>query len=63
MLKVGEKYFIDLPFETFKLKYKLLIENVKAKFDKKKKVLKLAFPIDQSVKYHQEEERKFTVSK
>jgi len=23
ILKIGEKYFIDLPFETFKLKYKL----------------------------------------
>lgn len=53
VLKVGEKYFIDLTFETFKLKYKLIIESVKAKFDKKKKVLRLVFPIDQSVKYHQ----------
>ncbi len=58
MLKVGEKYFIDLPFETFKLKYKLMIENVKAKFDKKKKVLRLVFPIDQTVKYHQHEQSK-----
>lgn len=24
ILKIGEKYFIDLPFETFKLKYKLI---------------------------------------
>lgn len=54
VLKIGEKYFIDLPFETFKLKYKLLTEKVKAKFDKKKKSLKLIFPIDQSIKYHQE---------
>lgn len=36
-----------------KLKYKLTIESVKAKFDKKKKVLKLIFPIDKSIKYHQ----------
>lgn len=54
VLKIGEKYFIDLTFETFKLKYKLMTENVKAKFDKKKKVLKLIFPVDQSVKYHHE---------
>lgn len=58
VLKIGEKYFIDLPFETFKLKYKLMTENVKAKFDKKKKVLRLIFPIDQSIKYHQEELQK-----
>lgn len=31
---------------------------MKAKFDKKKKVLKLIFPIDQSIKYHQYEPRK-----
>lgn len=55
VLKIGEKYFIDLPFETFKMKYKLITEKVKAKFDKKKKCLKLIFPIDLSIKYHQEE--------
>lgn len=59
-MKIGEKYFIDLPFETFKLKYKLITESVKAKFDKKKKVLKLIFPIDQSIKYHQEEPKKLS---
>lgn len=58
VLKIGDKYFIDLPFETFKLKYKLMTENVKAKFDKKKKVLRLVFPIDQSIKYYQEEIKK-----
>jgi hypothetical protein len=42
-----------LPFETFKMKYKLITEKVKAKFDKKKKCLKLIFPIDLSIKYHQ----------
>jgi hypothetical protein len=52
VLKIGEKYFIDLPFETFKLKYKLLTEKIKAKFDKKKKSLRLIFPIDQSIKYY-----------
>lgn len=62
VLKIGEKYFIDLPFETFKLKYKLTTENVKAKFDKKKKVLKLIFSIDQSIKYHQEESQKVSTT-
>ena len=57
VLKIGEKYFIDLPFEIFKIKYQITHEKVKAKFDKKKKCLKLIFPIDQSVKYHQEEEK------
>jgi hypothetical protein len=41
VLKVPEKYFIDLPFETFKMKYKLMTEKIKAKFDKKKKALRI----------------------
>ncbi len=54
VLKVPEKYFIDLPFETFKMKYKLITEKIKAKFDKKKKVLRIIIQIDQSIKYFQE---------
>ena len=57
ILKVAEKYFIDLPFEVFKLKYKLIHEKIKAKFDKKKKVLRITLAVDQTIKYHEDETR------
>ena len=60
ILKVGEKYFIDLPFETFKLKYKKIHDKIKAKFDKKKKVLRITFPVDQTIKYHEDEKQTST---
>jgi hypothetical protein len=43
-----------LSFEEFKVKYVLLTAKAKAKFDKKKKTLRIVIPIDQSVKYNQE---------
>ena len=36
------------------MKYKLLTNKIKAKFDKKKKVLRIIIEIDQSIKYFQE---------
>jgi hypothetical protein len=33
------------------MKYKLLTEKIKAKFDKKKKTLKVTIAIDLSIKY------------
>ena len=52
ILKIGEKYFIDLQFEQFKIKYQLQPTLAKAKYDKKKKTLRIVIPIDQSVNYH-----------
>jgi hypothetical protein len=46
-----EKYFIDLSLEEFKIKYNLKKEEVKAKFDKKKKVLRIIYPVDQSQRF------------
>lgn len=41
IMGAGEKYFIDLAFEDMKLKYPLKTNEAKAKYDKKKKVLKI----------------------
>ena len=44
---VEGKYYIDLSFEDVKAqKYPLKTAEAKAKFDKKKKVLKIAIPVD-----------------
>ena len=43
----GEKYFIDLSFEDLKCKYTLLTNEAKAKYDKKKKTLRIEIPVDQ----------------
>lgn len=48
VLEAGEKYFIDLDFAELKLSFKLLTAESKAKFDKKKKTLRITFPIDPS---------------
>jgi len=50
-LKIGDKYFIDLELEELKLKYTLVTSNAKAKYDKKKKSLRIVIPVDQTVKY------------
>ena len=55
MLKIGEKYFIDLELAHFKLKYPLLTANAKAKYDRKKKTLRISIPVDPSYKPPQEE--------
>ena len=55
LLKIGQKYFIDLEFEQLKVKYVLVTGNAKAKYDKKKKSLRIVIPIDQTVKYEQDE--------
>lgn len=52
VLKVGNKYFIDLELEEFKIKYVLNTTGSKAKFDKKKKILRISIPINQSINYH-----------
>ena len=51
LLKIGEKYFIDLELEEIKIKYVLLTASAKAKYDKKKKSLRIIIPVDQTVKY------------
>ena len=51
LLKIGEKYFIDLELEELKIKYTLLTSSAKAKYDKKKKSLRIIIPVDQTVKY------------
>lgn len=55
---VADKYFIDLELAELKIKYLLLTENAKAKFDKKKKTLRIVIPIDQTINYHPQEELK-----
>ena len=54
LLKIGEKYFIDLELEEIKIKYVLLTASAKAKYDKKKKSLRIIIPVDQTVKYQPE---------
>ena len=55
----GEKYFIDLAFEDMKLKYPLKTNEAKAKYDKKKKVLKIEIPVNQKeIEFIIEEEEK-----
>lgn len=46
LLDAGEKYFIDLSLSELKIKYKLIHSDSKAKFDKKKKSLRITIPID-----------------
>jgi hypothetical protein len=48
VLDAGDKYFIDLEFTELKLSFKLLTAESKAKFDKKKRTLRVTFPIDKS---------------
>ena len=50
ILKIGEKYFIDLELAQFKLKFPLLTANSKAKYDRKKKTLRISIPVDPSYK-------------
>ena len=53
----GEKYFIDLSFEDLKCKYALLTNEAQAKYDKKKKTLRIEIPVDQkNTEYVEEEE-------
>jgi hypothetical protein len=47
-MDAGEKYFIDLDFAELKINFKLISNESKAKFDKKKKTLRINFPIDKS---------------
>lgn len=54
VLKIGEKYFIDLELEELKLKYTLVTSSAKAKYDKKKKCLRIVIPVDQTVSYEPE---------
>ena len=50
-----DKYFIDLSLDQFKIKYNLKKEEVKAKFDKKKKILRIIYPVDQNQKFPEDE--------
>lgn len=43
----GDKYFIDLSFDDLKCKYPLKTSEAKAKYDKKKKTLKIEIGIEQ----------------
>ena len=54
VLKIGVKYFIDLQLEEIRLKYTLVTANAKAKYDKKKKCLRIVIPVDQTVNYEPE---------
>lgn len=56
VLKIGEKYFIDLQLQQLKVKYVLVTGSAKAKYDKKKKCLRIVIPVDQTVKYEQQKE-------
>lgn len=47
-MDAGHKYFIDLNFEDLKVKYKLVTAESKAKFDKKKKTLRITIPLDRT---------------
>ena len=40
--------------EELKIKYSLLTASAKAKYDKKKKSLRIIIPVDQTVKYEPE---------
>ena len=44
-----------MELEELKLKFVLLTANAKAKYDKKKKKLRIVIPVDQTVKYEPEE--------
>lgn len=47
ILAVEDKYYIDLSFEDMKIKnYPLKHAEAKAKFDKKKKTLRVQIPVD-----------------
>lgn len=47
VLSVQDKYFIDISFEDMKVKnYPLKYSEAKAKFDKKKKTLRIQIPVD-----------------
>ena len=48
LLDIGEKYFIDVTFEELRSKYKLVHSESKAKFDKKKRSLRISIPVDKS---------------
>ena len=48
LFEVTDKYYIDLAFDTLKEKYPLRTNEAKAKFDKKKKILKVQIPVDES---------------
>ena len=48
LFEVTDKYYIDLAFDTLKAKYPLRTNEAKAKFDKKKKILKVQIPVDES---------------
>ena len=54
LLKIGEKYFMDLQLDELKIKFTLLTASAKAKYDKKKKSLRIIIPVDQTVKYEPE---------
>lgn len=45
-----------MEFEQLKVKYTLVTANAKAKYDKKKKALRIVIPVDQSVTYESEKE-------
>ena len=47
---------MDLEWSELKLKYTLLTAKAKAKYDRKKKCLRITIPIDQSVRYESQPE-------
>ena len=54
LLKIGQKYFLDLELSELKIKYSLLTANSRAKYDKKKKSLRIIIPVDQTINYEPE---------
>lgn len=55
ILEAGDKYFLDLDFSELKLSFRLVTAEGKAKFDNKKKTLRITFPIDKDSLKEEEE--------